>query len=82
MAGGRAVVHFSTAVHPFLPAPLHPGYEEGVFNRSPASKSAAVPTWFVPTQSRRPHQVAIATNSFAGQDEDGGRREFTEYHDV
>jgi hypothetical protein len=55
MASHRAAVHFSTAVHPFLPAPLHPGYDEGVFNRSPPSKSAAVPDWSVPTQSRRPH---------------------------
>ena len=61
MAAGGTPVHFSTAVHPFLPAPLHPGYDEGVFNRSPPSKSAAVPDWSVPTQSRRPHLAAALT---------------------
>jgi hypothetical protein len=29
MASRTAAVHFSTAVHPFLPAPLHPGYDDG-----------------------------------------------------
>jgi hypothetical protein len=66
MASRRAAVHFSTAVHPFLPAPLHPGYEERVFNRSPPSKSAAVPAWFAPTQRRRPHQHAAGKDSLRG----------------
>jgi hypothetical protein len=33
MASHTAAVHFSTAVHPFLPAPLHPRLRGGGFQQ-------------------------------------------------